>query len=455
MSVLVAVLLAQVGPHFGKSDEWRPFDPKQRLAAAYYFVHWDAESGAGMSDPDGTEALQDHPPSLKDFSYRKPARHRTELADMKAAKVDIVLPLYQGDAAPIRALAEAIVDIDNAPRVAALIDLAKCKDVFAAARDIFSLIPPKYWALIDGRPLVWLSPTDKPPSLDAIRDGFNAALGVAPFVVGDFKEADARYAWGAARTGPRELDVVSVGPGYNDTTVPGSEPTVLDRVKGAVYEMAWYVALRIQPRIVAIETWNNFRDATEVCESREHGRAYIDITAKAVEKLRKGEGMMLPKGRWTGADRVLWNLKTPPLERGLVLVKSLDGLFEKVDLAGMDVVTTKANELGKTRSLRFAIDDAWSYWEKKSMEVTVEYFDQGKGSFKIEYDSADKTLNVQERAYKAGGEEFFSDTRDWKTARFDLPDALFADRQAGNTDFRLIVDGRGLMIRRVIVRPNR
>ena len=35
MSVLVALLMSQAGPYFGKSDEWRPFDPKQRVAAAY------------------------------------------------------------------------------------------------------------------------------------------------------------------------------------------------------------------------------------------------------------------------------------------------------------------------------------------------------------------------------------------------------------------------------------
>ncbi len=35
-----------------------------------------------------------------------------------------------------------------------------------------------------------------------------------------------------------------------------------------------------RPNIVMIETWNELHEGTDICETREYGRQYIDMTAK-------------------------------------------------------------------------------------------------------------------------------------------------------------------------------
>lgn len=81
--------------------------------------------------------------------------------------------------------------------------------------------------------------------------------------------------------------------------------------------------------------------------------------------------------------------------------------------------------------------------------VTVEYFDEGFGTFRIQYDSAD--INASEHgAYKNGDLELLLDSREWRKFTFELPDARFDGRESLNADFRLICSGR-LAIRRISI----
>ncbi|MFC3789725.1 S-layer homology domain-containing protein [Paenibacillus sp. GCM10012307] len=65
--------------------------------------------------------------------------------------------------------------------------------------------------------------------------------------------------------------------------------------------------------------------------------------------------------------------------------------------------------------------------------VTVEYYDSGNGSMKLQYDS----LNA---SFKDAPEFQYKDTKTWKTETFKLGDAWFANRTNGS-DFRLHVSG--------------
>ena len=66
------------------------------LIATTYFYWYDADSKAHVIDPDGSDALTDHPPTLEGFSYRNLAWHAGELSDMIAAGIDVALPVYWG-----------------------------------------------------------------------------------------------------------------------------------------------------------------------------------------------------------------------------------------------------------------------------------------------------------------------------------------------------------------------
>lgn len=452
VGLLIAALLAQAGPHFGKTDDVRPFEPGRRLAVAYYYAWFDGETGRH------TDSLRDHPPSLKDFSGRSARWHQEQLAEIHKAGLDAAIVHYGGDTATVAALAAALdameKDLKIPPRVGVLLD-AGTEDLAAAARDFYSLVPPRHWALVEGRPIVWLPPVAKPRPLEPLRAAFDEATGRRVFVVSDLSwgdvAAEARYLWGAARTGPVEMsDVVSVGPGFVDSAAPARSR---DRDGGLFYEKSWCVALRIKPRIVAVETWNDFEQATEVCESREHGRKFLEITAKAVDKFHRGDTLPNPRGLCTDARHVIWHAERDPDRRGLRAIPADDGRFDLVSIGKLDALSTKPPASGSMRHVYFDVDDSFAFWERRSFLLEIEFLDQGAGAFAVEYDSADPTLSLASRPYRPAGTQKFAGTGEWQVAAFQIREALFGNRQAPGADFRIVIDNRGLMIRRVTLRP--
>jgi hypothetical protein len=73
-----------------------PFRAGQPLIATSYFYWYDIETGAHILNADGSDALTDHPPTLKGFSYKSVDWHARQLEDMIAAGIDVVLPVYWG-----------------------------------------------------------------------------------------------------------------------------------------------------------------------------------------------------------------------------------------------------------------------------------------------------------------------------------------------------------------------
>ena len=127
------------------------------------------------------------------------------------------------------------------------------------------------------------------------------------------------------------------------------------------------------------------------------------------------------------------------------------GAFDLVQLRGVAVLASKENPGGPRRSLAFDVDDSFHYHERKGFELVVEFLDVGEGSFRVEYDSADRSLALPERHARSGGEGRFGGTGEWKEERFDLPDALFGNNQPGGSDLRLVLEGRGILVRRAVV----
>ena len=72
------------------------FPSKSPLVATSYFYWYDADSKAHVLNGDGTDALTDHPPTLAGFSYKSVDWHAQQLADMMAAGIDVLLPVYWG-----------------------------------------------------------------------------------------------------------------------------------------------------------------------------------------------------------------------------------------------------------------------------------------------------------------------------------------------------------------------
>jgi len=291
------------------------------------------------------------------------------------------------------------------------------EDGAPSLRDFYAKVPVRRWAAIDGRPIAWVQAAAS-FDIESSRRDFR---GRVPYLVVEESletiPVDRRFVRGQ---GPRDLDVVSVGPGREEDS----------------YGRSWYVALKLQPPMIAIEEWSE--------DLVEKARMYV-------QKYRKKEEIPRPQGKWTKEKRIGFNLKYLPQELGLAPIATEDGPFEIVEMVGLRVLTTKKNLTSEWRYVHFDADDSYGgYFERRSYLVEVEYLDSGSGSFALEYDSADRT---SEGRTKRAGEKKFEASGNWKIAKFEVRDAFFSNRQRGGADLRLSVHGRGLAVRKVVIKP--
>ena len=302
------------------------------LLFTYYFYWYDIYSGAHIwDDPDQTDdALQDHPYTMEDFSFKSVAWHKKELLDMMDAGIDVALPVYWGAARMmerwsveglinlVRAEQELIAEGKTPPKIGLFFDTSTLKGgeyvlksadgatdlaspfgkafFFKHIRDFYSLIPPALWARIDGRPVVWLyaaafARNANQSLITYVNTHFAEAFdGMTPYIVREVSwnlNTQNDYAWGAALSGAQIQGVASVGPGYNDSAVPGRTTPIREREDGDFYRRNWSKVLASGRNFVVVETWNEFHEGTDICNSREYGRAYIDMTAEFAGKLKQ------------------------------------------------------------------------------------------------------------------------------------------------------------------------
>jgi beta-glucosidase-like glycosyl hydrolase len=85
----------------------------------------------------------------------------------------------------------------------------------------------------------------------------------------------------------------------------------------------------------------------------------------------------------------------------------------------------------------FSIDDTIAFAGNYTATFSIEYYDQGTGSFRPQYDSTNLQGGDLSGAYTPGPAVQETNTDTWKTASFTVPDALFANRENNATDFRI------------------
>ena len=465
-----------------------------RLVLTPYFYWYDVFSGEHLVDIDGTDALTDHPPTLTGFSYRSTAWHRQQLADMAEAGVDILLPVFWGEPGqriPGRAASDLpwsyaglppLVnardrEIDaghNPPRIGLFYDTSTLTwntagervDLttergrhwfYETVRDFFSLIPPRHWAMIDGRPVVFLYSASFAKAYDEELVGFlNRRFaadfgGTTPYLVREVSwnlPADDVYAWGGA-TGLRRGTVSSLGPGYDHSAVPGREPLVVPRENGAFFERQWLAFLRRPSLRVMVETWNEFHEGTEIAHSREYGRLYITLTRRFADRFRAG---ILEPGPYTGAHAVEIRLGDPNVPSGLEQLEGGDGLTQPALRDGSACRITAPNPHGP-RYLYLRAEDSFKAGGTAALHAVVEYLDVARGTLSLEFDGSDPAAPFQ-GAYSASAPVTLSGSGQWRTAVFPLTGARLWNSQNHGADLRLAVGTLPLPVRRVqLVRP--
>jgi hypothetical protein len=460
------------------------------VIATSYFYWYDVETKAHVIDHDGTDALTDHPPTLEDFSYKSVGWHARQLTDMIAAGIDVVLPVYWGTPlgdfsfsnAGLPKLAAAhgklVADGDRPPAIGMFYDTTTLRHnrgqyhvdlttgagqlwFYGSIRNFFSLIPPGQRALIDGKPLVFLYTSAFAKDVDerlfpAVREMFRRDFGTDLYLVkmrGWPGEADSEYQWGAA-LGPKLLDTAGIGPGYDHTAVPGRTPLVRKRDGGRFYEFAWQRLLGMDPKtrpwLVHLETWNEFHEGTEICETAEYGRQYIELTRRFADRFHARE--RIDSSQVRPSCKVLY--VSPEKSQGLWVVPQPqgDGPIVETDVAGKKAWRTTTNRHSPVaRYMYFEVEDYFLYDGDESVEVTVGYFDAGPKVFSIQYDSRDPELTGLAQQFRDGHRQSIENTGTWREVTFVIPHARFAGR-SNNADFRLACAHEDLVVSHVTLR---
>jgi predicted neuraminidase len=489
------------------------YSSSDRLVGTYYF-YWYKYPGEHFFDRPGDDGLTDHFVDPEKVDYESVAWHRGELSEIASCGIDFILPVYWG--APgayetregyfsvkgLDAINEARKQLLKSgkpcPRIGMFYDTSTLlngvrmqkpfsgradlttpegKEIFyGTIRDYFKRLDRSHWAMIDGRPIVGIynsafAAAFDLSAFDYLYDSFEKEFGIKPYVIADESwkkrgKADAWFMWGAALDGPRIRDVAQIGPGYDDSAVPGRSTPVRDREDGRFYEYSWQQAMRSGKNVVLIETWNEMHEGTDICRSKEYGTKYIDLTRDFSDRFKKNISITtitlqhpdpIPRppskegGEFADAPAVSIDF-TSPTAKGLRIVRAEDGRFEAATVAGKQCVRSAADS--KPTYLYFAVADPFYFDRMERLEIEVEYYDGGGGAFGLQYDSIDRRL-PHLGAYKEAGAVERKGTDQWTKHTFQIEDAAFMNRQNRAADFRFAVIGEPVCISRVMVRKAR
>jgi hypothetical protein len=493
-------LFAQLAipPAFGPYTQLKPSDfagsesytMKDRIVGTYYFYWYCADTKEHVIDGDGSDALTDHPATLEGFSYRSVKWHKKELADMVAAGIDVALPVFWGAPSEqgttsslhwsyaglvklVEAREELLREGKHPPRIGLFYDTSTLQynrwgqhiDLateygrrwfYATVRDFFSMVPPKHWAMIDGRPIVLLysagfAKAHDQRFLDYTKAEFARDFGGrTPWVAAEISwrvKADSQVAWGGA-LGLRNLGVAALGPGYDHSAVPGRTPLIVQRENGGFYEQNWLRYLRRPSHFVMVETWNEYHEGTDVAESKEYGRRYIELTRKYADLFHQGWKPPWPKGSYNDAASLSASFAIGKEERGLRVVDTDDGRTAMAEAGGLPCLVIRSTpNLG--RYVYFAVDDSFKQSGAASFTLDLEYFDGAGGSLSVEFDGSDANVAFNGAYSTAEPGVTLTGSKTWKTAHFTLTNARFLNSQNAGADLRVAVTAPEFGIRKI------
>lgn len=113
-----------------------------------------------------------------------------------------------------------------------------------------------------------------------------------------------------------------------------------------------------------------------------------------------------------------------------------DGSTQPVTIGGLSGRETTVS-VPDDFNIYFNVDDSIAYNGSYTATFTFQYYDQGTGSFELQYDSTNPNGGPFSGAYTSGIVVQETGTNTWKTVTYTVPDAHFANRENGGADFRL------------------
>lgn len=472
--------------------ENQTFTEDQKLVATYYF-YW-------YMDWKHRQNVSRYPASLKEIESDDVERHIKQLKDMSKVGIDIVLPVYWGNTScrknwstkGLRKFVQAYRNLEgkgyDLPKIGMFHDIAsmeaekhleglkgkpdlttkKGKEFFyLSIRDFYSLIPPRMRARINGKPIVWIYQSSfvkdySQETFKFVNEKFRHQFGgKEPYVVRENSwavETENVYDWGAALKGPTFSGIYSVGPGFNVTIPPIKTDAVKKREGGRFYKDSWKKILALSSktdnRIVAIETWNEYHEETEVAETAEYGRKYLKITEEYIDKYKSGYVPENYPGKdLINADGVVIKFGQEGIkENGIDYVECADGKNKVVRKAGAFCLTPKKFE-DKHKYMYFKISPLFKKIQGTSQyELKIEYYDSVKSKFQVQYDSQNFS-GPHNGAYKNTDTINPLGTLTWREVTINLDNVNFKGRQNCGADFRIYAIDEELCLKSIVLEP--
>ena len=461
----------------------------------YYFYWYDPQDHLFNM----TDAAIDY----KTMSWQDVNWHAEQLRDISESGIDVILPIYwygsyelhwsQGGAKKLAEALELVRSQGITPPSVGLfmdttssqgVDLRQVKEqayFYSQLKFFFTTIPQEYWARAEGeRPIVWFYGANWPAAfdqsfLDYLYEHFEQDFGVRPYLVlenswdyptetidgvqvRDYNaprlKYDAGYSWGGAISPTFSPQIASIGPGYDDHAVDDRDPpTITTRMNGELYKQNINMAIQCSSPWLAVETWNEYHEGTDIAESLQYGRQYINLSKEYLNYFKQG---LLPESAQANlfGSQILFSASSPDQNHGLSIGPSIgDGLYIRLEIAGNPAIVTTPMEPNAPASyLYFQVDNGFYFNQSQPVAITVTYFDEGYEPIEINYDTAQcgSAFNP-DTMYRSVRVVTRSNTLTWKTAVINISHATFAGNQNWASDFRLVTGLTPLTITEVRV----
>lgn len=250
---------------------------------------------------------------------------------------------------------------------------------------------------------------------------------------------------------PRDAWFIPVAtPGFSANRVGYPADTYRPRDGGRTYDEQWRAMLEtgVTPHIASIATFNEWHEGTQLepaAAGVTDGKGYTYLSynlgstqylAATAQWVQAMPDMLVPL--CTGTVSV--TLKAKNVSRGLYQHDWEDGLTEPATIGGREARRAVPNVPGYVHFVYLWVNNDFHSSAAASVRVTVDYYDSGTGSLWLDYDSADASWPFG-GAYKQTSGVSFTNTNQWRTATFNLPDAFFGSRQNGGADLRICAVG--------------
>ncbi|HZR00387.1 MAG TPA: DUF5010 domain-containing protein [Chloroflexota bacterium] len=296
------------------------------------------------------------------------------------------------------------------------------------AVDFYSLVPRSMWATIGDRPIVvvYYQTTDvavglssdgtRKAVLDKVIAEFQAAHGVKPYVIVDRSwestgnlynlkdDVDDYFNWGGfggfggtncdkttnpgdcppTHAGAAQPSAFEVSPGT--AKLDGNVGVIRYRYNGQTYANGWDRAIDKGNHLVMIDTFNYFHEGSAISETKEFGRAYLDMTKTKSDAFKN-------KTSYAGASSVSVDYSNGGNAKSGIAADNYD-LTQPTSLTSSGLKLTNLNAY-------FSIDDSFLWKNEAGSYYTVTITYQNAGAFfDFKYDSqsyngTDDSLNAK------------------------------------------------------------